>query len=148
MFTPQCPQPLTLSQIQGGYLDLPDAHNNGPGIMEKQMETTMVYWGLYRDNGKENGNYYSLYLRSKASIVSIWEVEVHLMRRQRGPREELPPRADNKVVEALGLWFSVGYDFYGLHFRGGGGVLYRNYYLSCSQSYGPLFGYRSYYGTL
>ena len=21
------------------------------------METTRVYWGLYRDNGKENGNY-------------------------------------------------------------------------------------------
>ena len=22
------------------------------------MGTTIVYWGLYRDNGKENGNYY------------------------------------------------------------------------------------------
>ena len=48
----------------------------GPiGIMEKKMETTIVYWGyigimekkmenycsilgLYRDNGKENGNQY------------------------------------------------------------------------------------------
>ena len=29
------------------------------GIMEKKMETTIVYWGLYGDNGKENGNYYS-----------------------------------------------------------------------------------------
>ena len=29
------------------------------GIMEKKMETTIVYWGLYRDNGKENGNCYS-----------------------------------------------------------------------------------------
>ena len=28
------------------------------GIMEKNMETTIVYWGIYRDNGKENGNYY------------------------------------------------------------------------------------------
>ena len=31
------------------------------GIMEKNMETTMVEWGilgLYWDNGKENGNYY------------------------------------------------------------------------------------------
>ena len=44
------------------------------GIMEKKMETTIIYWGyigimeknmettiilgLYRDNGKENGNYY------------------------------------------------------------------------------------------
>ena len=24
------------------------------------METTTVYWGLYRDDGKENGNYYSI----------------------------------------------------------------------------------------
>ena len=33
------------------------------GIMEKKMETTVVYWGymgLYGDNGKENGNYYSI----------------------------------------------------------------------------------------
>ena len=29
------------------------------GIMEKNMETSLVYWGLYGDNGKENGNYYS-----------------------------------------------------------------------------------------
>ena len=27
--------------------------------MEKKMETAMVHWG-YRDNGKENGNYYSI----------------------------------------------------------------------------------------
>ena len=27
--------------------------------MEKKMETTIVYWGS-RDNGKENGNYYSI----------------------------------------------------------------------------------------
>ena len=27
--------------------------------MEKKMETTIVYWG-YRDNGKDNGNYYSI----------------------------------------------------------------------------------------
>ena len=26
-------------------------------ILENQMETTIVYWGVYRDNGKENGNY-------------------------------------------------------------------------------------------
>ena len=25
--------------------------------MEKKMERTMVYWGIYGDNGKENGNY-------------------------------------------------------------------------------------------
>ena len=37
------------------------------GIMEKRMETTIIYWGnigviwgLYRDNGKGNGNYYSI----------------------------------------------------------------------------------------
>ena len=36
-------------------------------IMERKMETTIVYWGyirvilgLYRDIGKENGNYYSI----------------------------------------------------------------------------------------
>ena len=27
------------------------------GIMEKKMETTVTMRGLYRDNGKENGNY-------------------------------------------------------------------------------------------
>ena len=126
MLTPQYPQPPTLSQVKGGYLDLPDAHNSGPGILENQMETTIVYWGYIGimekkmettiafiwgskasivsiwevDIGimeKENGNYYSLHLG-----VKIWEVEVDLTRRQRGPREELPPRADNKV-EALGL---------------------------------------------
>ena len=33
------------------------------GMMEKRMETTIVYWGYigsHRDNGKENGNYYSI----------------------------------------------------------------------------------------
>ena len=34
------------------------------GIMEKNMETTMLYWSsilrLYWDNGKENGNYHSI----------------------------------------------------------------------------------------
>ena len=24
------------------------------------MEATMVYWGLYWDNGKENGSYYGI----------------------------------------------------------------------------------------
>ena len=28
------------------------------GIMEKKMETTIVYWGYSGNNGKENGNYY------------------------------------------------------------------------------------------
>ena len=33
--------------------------------MEKKMETTVVYWGymgFYWDNGKENGNYYIIYM--------------------------------------------------------------------------------------
>ena len=30
------------------------------GIMENKMETTIVYWGLYWDNGKYIGNYYSI----------------------------------------------------------------------------------------
>ena len=29
--------------------------------MENKMETTIVYWGLYGDNGKENGNHYSIF---------------------------------------------------------------------------------------
>ena len=29
-------------------------------IMEKKMETTIVYWGYREHNGKENGNYYSI----------------------------------------------------------------------------------------
>ena len=29
------------------------------GMMEKKMETTSIL-GLYKDNGKENGNYYSI----------------------------------------------------------------------------------------
>ena len=29
------------------------------GIMEKKMETTIVYWGYSGNSGKENGNYYS-----------------------------------------------------------------------------------------
>ena len=28
--------------------------------MEKKMETTIVNWGLYWDNGKENGNYWKV----------------------------------------------------------------------------------------
>ena len=28
--------------------------------MENRMETTIVYWGYIGDNGKQNGNYYSI----------------------------------------------------------------------------------------
>ena len=28
--------------------------------MEKKMEATVVYWGVYWDNGKDNGSYYSI----------------------------------------------------------------------------------------
>ena len=38
--------------------------------MENQMETTIVYWGLYGDNGKENGNHYSLGFRLLAASTS------------------------------------------------------------------------------
>ena len=47
------------------------------GIMEKNMETTIskgyivVIWGVYGDNGKENGNYYILGLYS-GYMGSIW----------------------------------------------------------------------------
>ena len=36
----------------------------GPGRMEKKMETTIVYRGricIYKDEGKDNGNYYSIF---------------------------------------------------------------------------------------
>ena len=39
----------------GGYI----------GIMEKKMDATRVYWGLDRDNGKENGSYYSIGFRAQ-----------------------------------------------------------------------------------
>ena len=29
--------------------------------MEKNMETAIVYWGLYRDNRNEHGNCYSIW---------------------------------------------------------------------------------------
>ena len=43
----------------GGYI----------GIMEKKMETTIVYWGFHWDNGKENGNYYSIGCRSLVVLL-------------------------------------------------------------------------------
>ena len=33
-------------------------HCGNIGIMEKNRESTVVYWSNYQDNGKENGNYY------------------------------------------------------------------------------------------
>ena len=30
------------------------------GIRKKKMEATTVYWGLYSDNGTENGSYQSI----------------------------------------------------------------------------------------
>ena len=36
------------------------------GIMEKKMEITVLYWGryegLYREKGKEHGNYYYVWI--------------------------------------------------------------------------------------
>ena len=32
------------------------------------MKTTIVYWGVYRDNGKENGSYYSIILTTPPPI--------------------------------------------------------------------------------
>ena len=40
-------QGTSKASIFGGYI----------GVMENKMETTIVYWGLYWGNGKENGNY-------------------------------------------------------------------------------------------
>ena len=40
------------------------------GIMEKKMETIRVILGLYRDNGKENGNYY-LGFRIQGSLFRV-----------------------------------------------------------------------------
>ena len=42
--------------------------------MEKKMEATMVYWGLYGDNGKENENYYIVYsaLARQVAATHLW----------------------------------------------------------------------------
>ena len=37
------------------------------GIMEKEMETTIVFV-VYRDKGKENGNYYIIWVSSGESV--------------------------------------------------------------------------------
>ena len=37
------------------------------------METTIVYWGLYGDNGKENGNTYSS-LHMALGLQPLWWV--------------------------------------------------------------------------
>ena len=34
------------------------------------METTIVYWGIYGDNGPENGNHYSILFGSKRTSKS------------------------------------------------------------------------------
>ena len=39
------------------------------GIMEKKMETTIVYWGYIRNQGKENGSYYSLKVLHVVSTI-------------------------------------------------------------------------------
>ena len=36
--------------------------------MEKKMETTIVSWGLFWDNGEENGNYSSAPLRNLLAV--------------------------------------------------------------------------------
>ena len=41
------------------------------------METTIVYWGLYGVNGKENGNHYSiLRFRVLGLGFSVWGLGV------------------------------------------------------------------------
>ena len=40
--------------------------------MKKKMETTIVYWNLYGDNGKENGNHYSFILKGTSRIFGIY----------------------------------------------------------------------------
>ena len=53
------PKTLTLKPC----LDFTRPKQDNIGIMEKKMKTTIVYWGIYGDNGTENGNYYhGLYL--------------------------------------------------------------------------------------
>ena len=51
----------------------------GSGIMEKKMETTMLYWGYI--GIMENGKYYNLLwlpFRPGASIPSVVEIEENL----------------------------------------------------------------------
>ena len=40
------------------------------------METTIVYWGLYGDNGKENENHYSILFRVMRRFASPLRVKV------------------------------------------------------------------------
>ena len=35
------------------------------------METTIIYWGLYRDNGKEHGNYQNGLYRDYRVYIGI-----------------------------------------------------------------------------
>ena len=44
------------------YMNMGYIYMGYMGIMEKNMETTIVYWGCLGDNGKENGHYYSMFL--------------------------------------------------------------------------------------
>ena len=50
---------------ESGCLTVVRMDSQSHGIMEKKMETTIMGFigyimGLYWDNGKENGNYYSI----------------------------------------------------------------------------------------
>ena len=55
--------------------------------MEKKVETTIIYWGnirvivgLYWDNGKENGNYYSIlevYMENVSKVAMVLRIEVN-----------------------------------------------------------------------
>ena len=45
------------------------AHKVHTRIMEKKMETTIVYLGYYWDNGKPNGNYYSMGLGFRVGAI-------------------------------------------------------------------------------
>ena len=42
--------------------------------MEKKMETTITYWGYMGENGKENGNYYSILGLYRRSWKRKWQI--------------------------------------------------------------------------
>ena len=44
------------------------------------METTIVYWGIYGDNGKENGNYYNGLYRGYIGLYRVIQGYIYICR--------------------------------------------------------------------
>ena len=55
------------------------------GIMENEMETTVVYWGLYRDNGKEIETTFCFCIARQSTTTSTAPQVGETYRDQKGP---------------------------------------------------------------